>query len=323
MVGPSLNALKAFEVAARSRSLTRAAREMRVTQAAISRHVRTLEEYLEVRLFNRGSRSVQLTPEGARLFASITSAFSEIEQAVSVASRRGRRDVLSVRTNATVAQQWLIPRLASFHAQYPNIEVLLSTSHESFNFSRDHIDVAIRYAASEDELSHLAYDFVAPYCLTPVCSPDLLKGGTVDPLELLRTTTLLHSIIRPRHWEMWLSAAGLRDEVDPNKGLKFQVSAMAYDAAMRGIGIAMGVQCLVADDLQLGRLVAPFDCVHPDGAFYLTYPNGAHHPPGFDRFRSWIRESIGADWSPRVGDDSMSALSRGYRSRAVTPLQSS
>ncbi|MBX3521894.1 MAG: transcriptional regulator GcvA [Xanthobacteraceae bacterium] len=290
---PSLNALRAFEAAARLKSLTRAAEEMNVTQAAVSRQVRTLEEYLEVALFRRGHRTIELTSEGSNLFKSITSAFSEIEHAVLLASRRGRRSRLSVRTYTTFAQRWLIPKLARFHTRYPAIEVFLSASNAQIDFERDHIDAAIRYGR-EDEFQDYEREFVAPYQITPICSPSMIENVAAFDEDFLRRATLLHSMARPRNWNSWLQATGMSG-IDPTKGLKFESSAMAYDAAMQGIGIAMGVLCMVADDLRANRLVTPFPQVHHEENFYLVYRLSKHLSPVLMQFRDWIREEVEAD----------------------------
>jgi len=297
----SLNALKAFESAARLESLTRAAEELHVTQAAVSRQVRALEEYLEVDLFKRQHRSIQLTAEGRQLFLLITAAFQDIDHAVNMVSRRYRRDTLTVRTYMTFAQRWLIRRLASFHERYPAIEVLISASTAALDFDRDHLDAAIRFSTDTDEFAGLAYDFIVGHDLVPVCSPSLLEGRpTNDAKAFLASTTLLHSLVRPQNWEAWLHSANLVSDIDPTVGLKFESSFMAYDAAMHGMGVAMGVVALVADDIRAGRLVTPFSHVYRHGSYYLVYPEPKVHSRPVVKLRDWLRETVALDTSPTL-----------------------
>lgn len=285
-----LNPLRAFEVAARLKSLTRAAAELNVTQVAVSRQVRVLEDYLNVSLFARGHRSIKLTAEGAQLFSAITGAFSDIDTAIAHTSLRGRRNALSIRAYTTFAQKWLIPRLARFHEQHPSIEVFLSASTQPVDFERNHIDAAITvrdaHAAQPDETA----DFIAPMELLPVCSPAFLEriGGRLD-LDQLRGKTLLHSLARPNAWWDWLAAAGAKPMAQ-GEGMKFQTSAMAYDAAMQGIGIAIGVRCLVQADIALGRLVAPFAFVHTlPISYHLVCPTARAGLAPLAKFRAWIQ----------------------------------
>ena len=285
-----LNPLRAFEVTARLKSLTRAAEELNVTQVAVSRQVRVLEDYLQVSLFSRTHRTIKLTAEGAQLFGAVTGAFSDIDAAVERTSRRGRHNVLAIRAYTTFAQKWLIPRLAHFHAQYPNIEVFLSASTVPVDFDRDHIDAAVTVREIDAPPGDLVADFIAPMELMPVCSPAFLQaaGGQLRP-DQLKGKTLLHSLARPDAWADWLHAAGVNG-VAASEGLKFQTSSMAYDAAIQGIGIVVGVRCLVQDDLTLGRLVAPFDLIHfLPISYHLVCPAARAKHALLMKFRAWIK----------------------------------
>lgn len=284
-----LNAVRAFEVAARHMSFTGAAEELNVTQVAVSRQIRSLEDYLEIPLFERRHRTITLTEEGARLFPAITQAIEDIDRAVSSVSMRGKRNVLLVQSYTTFGHRWLIPRLSRFHKQFPNIDIRLTASTQPVNFERQNLHAVIR--TGNGEFENCDCDFLAPLELVPVCSPGLAKSWTrQESVETLRRQTLLHSLARPNDWAMWLSSAGVKD-VDPGRGLKFENSVLAYEAALQGIGVAMGVRVLVDQFLRLGSLVAPFEHVLPlDTGYYLVIPRGRPMSVALRDFRRWLLE---------------------------------
>jgi LysR family glycine cleavage system transcriptional activator len=286
---PPLNPIRAFETAARHMSFTAAAEELGITQIAVSRQVRVLEDYLEVPLFERSHRAIRLTAEGARLFPATSRAFDEIDTAVASLSMRGRRDVLVVQTYTTFAQRWLIPRLWRFHERLPHIEIRLSASVAPVDFERSQIHAAIQRRSALIERCDV--DLLAPVELVPVCSPALLEGsGEVDRARMLARHPLLHSLARPNDWKLWLASAGLT-QVDPNRGMKFENSVLAYEAALQGIGIAMGIRVLVEQYLHSGSLVAPFGPpLALDDGYYLLIPRGRQRPPALQHFRNWLLE---------------------------------
>jgi LysR family glycine cleavage system transcriptional activator len=286
---PPLNPIRAFEAAARHLSFTAAAEELDITQIAVSRQVRVLEDYLEVPLFERSHRSIRLTAEGARLFPAANRALDEINTAVASLSMRGRRDVLVVQTYTTFAQRWLIPRLWRFHERLPNIEIRLSASVAPVDFERGQIHAAIQRRSALMERCDV--DFLAPLELLPVCSPTLAEGrDEASGAGMLSRHPLLHSLARPNDWSLWLSSAGLT-QVDPSRGMKFENSVLAYEAALQGIGIAMGVRVLVEQYLRSGSLIAPFGpALILDDGYYLLIPRGSQRPPALRRFRDWLLE---------------------------------
>lgn len=286
---PPLNPIRAFETAARHLSFTVAAEELGITQIAVSRQVRVLEEYLEVSLFERSHRSIRLTAEGARLFPAASRALDEINAAVASLSMRGRRDILLVQTYSTFAQRWLIPRLWRFHQRLPTVEIRLSASVAPVDFERGQIHAAIQRRSALMERCDA--DLLAPVELLPVCSPSLIDHGNKSSLaDLLTRQTLLHSLARPHDWKLWLSSAGLKN-IDPNHGMKFENSILAYEAALQGIGVAMGVRVLVEQYLHSGSMIAPFGPALPlDDGYYLLIPRGRKRSPALGHFRDWLLE---------------------------------
>lgn len=290
-VSVPLNPLRAFEASARLLSFTLAADELSVTQVAISRQVRVLEDYLGVELFTRGPRSIQLTDAGARLYPSVSRAFDEISHAAALVSRRNRSDVLAIQAYTTFAQHGLIPLLSSFHERHPGIEVRLSASTQAVDFAHQDLDAAIR--SGNGQWPDYESDFLAPIELLPVVSPALLTslGGLRTPGDL-RRLTLLHSLARPDDWAAWLAAAGCAD-ASGLRVLKFENSAMAYEAAIQGVGCAIGIRALVGRYLATGALVAPLELTHTlPGGYYLVRPKGRRESPALRIFRAWLLDTL-------------------------------
>ncbi|NYI02750.1 LysR substrate-binding domain-containing protein [Cupriavidus plantarum] len=286
---PPLNPLRAFEAAARLSSFTLAAEELCVSQVAISRQVRSLEEYFGVPLFERGHRSIALTQDGARLLPTLTRALDDIAAAASGLRHRGQRDLLSIQAYTTFAQRWLIPRLTSFQKALPHIDMRLTASLRPASFEHGGLDAAIR--SGQGDWPGMHADFLAPLELVPVCRPGLLAGLSAEPGEALRAVTLLHSLSRPDDWSAWLRAHGIV-RVGGHDGMKFENSAMAYEAALQGAGIAIGIRVLVDGYLASGELVAPFSGIHRlDGGYYLVYPVAAPQTDAFLAFRTWLLEA--------------------------------
>jgi len=285
-----LNPLRAFEAAARLLSFTRAAEELNVTQVAISRQVRVLEGYLGVELFRRGPRSIELTDAGARLYPAVGRAFDEISHAAALVSRRNRPDVLAIQAYTTFAQHGLIPLLSRFHEKHPGIEVRLSASTQAVDFAHRDLDAAIR--SGTGAWPDYESDFLAPIELLPVISPSLLKAvGNLRGPGDLRRVTLLHSLARPDDWSAWLAAAGRGD--GGLRVLKFENSAMAYEAAIQGVGCAIGIRALVGRYLDSGALVAPFALTHTlPGGYYLVRPRGRRESPALRIFRAWLLQTL-------------------------------
>jgi LysR family glycine cleavage system transcriptional activator len=292
---PSLNALRAFEAAGRLLSVQLAAEELHVTPAAVSRHIKLLEDQLNLTLFDRGHRSITLTPMGERYLVDIARAFEAMRTATVnlTGSQHGRH--LKIRAYTTFARNWLIPRLSSFHVQHPDIEVILSTSVQPVDFKTDDVDAAIRLSHAPS--SDIGFDRLLQNELVPVCSPEFLRAHpelTNETPEALRKVPLLHSLARREDWAKWLHAAGVKG-VNPLGGLSYESSVLAYFAATQGHGVAIAQRVLITEDLDSGRLVMPFSFALDEGAFtyYLVYPKSRTSSPEFTAFREWLL-SIGA-----------------------------
>ncbi|MBL8697610.1 MAG: transcriptional regulator GcvA [Alphaproteobacteria bacterium] len=284
---PPLNALRAFEATARHLSFTKAAREFRVTQGAVSRHVAVLERQLGAKLFLRHHRSIELTPKGETYFRALRDAFERIQDATDLVFGVSDTPTLRIKLPPTFAIRWIVPRLAGLHAADRRLDVQITTSHSPVDFDREDIDVAI-HSGDEPPPGVIAQRLFGER-LTPVCSPALLRQGRSlrRPADLARHT-LLCSLHRPRDWPSWIAAARVSG-VDGNSGLKFENSSLAYQAAIDRLGIAMAQTALVADDLAAGRLIAPFDLKVPTpGAYFLIYPPRSRELDKVRRFEAWI-----------------------------------
>ncbi|OPZ00293.1 transcriptional regulator [Bradyrhizobium sacchari] len=284
---PSLNGLRAFEAAARHLSFTLAASELNVTQTAISHQIRRLEEELGIRLFIRQNRALALTPEARDYLPGVRAAFNDLRLATDRLLRKDDDKVLTVSTIASLAAKWLLPRLTDFQESHPGIDVRITTSTSLVDFQRDNVDVAIRYGRGQ--WPGVRADWLMADELFPVCSPSLLRGD--KPLrrpEDLKDHVLLHTNVSD-DWRLWLTAAGLSPGISRQPGITFDMTLMTVQAAIDGMGVAMGRTSYVQDDIAKGRLVVPFKIALPaDAGFYLVSPDGRREAPKLAAFRQWI-----------------------------------
>lgn len=292
---PPLNAIRAFEAAARHMSITLAADELNVTPGAVSRQIKTLEDAVGLALFKRSNRQIALTRQGGDYYRSVTRALEALRDATRRLKRRSQPRQLKIRAYTTFAMRWLIPRLSGFHEQHPEIEVLLKASLEPVDFRKEDIEGAVRLGDGN-------WPGTKPYrlvsnVLAPVASPALLKSGPkLRRASDLKRHTLLHSIARPDDWAHWLEAAGAGDDIDPRAGMSYESSAMAYAAALEGQGIAMAQLFLVENDLKEGRLVLPFKTTLDMGdyTYYLITPSHRAESAHMTAFRVWMLEQFDA-----------------------------
>jgi LysR family glycine cleavage system transcriptional activator len=284
---PSLNGLRAFEAAARHLSFTLAAGELNVTQTAISHQIRRLEEELGIALFIRQNRALALTPEARDYLPGVRAAFNDLRLATDRLLRKDDDKVLTVSTIASLAAKWLLPRLADFQEAHPGIDVRITTSTSLVDFQRDNVDAAIRYGRGQ--WPGVRADWLMADELFPVCSPSLLRGD--KPLrrpEDLKDHTLLHTN-NGDDWRLWLTAAGLATGLSRQPGITFDMTLMTVQAAIDGMGVAMGRTSYVQDDIAKGRLVVPFKIALPSNAgFYLVSPDGRREAPKLAAFRQWM-----------------------------------
>ncbi|RIK90081.1 MAG: transcriptional regulator [Burkholderiales bacterium] len=284
---PPLNAVRAFEAVARNGSVTRAARELSVTQGAVSRHVGTLEHWLDMKLFVRTQRGVELTAQGATYFRALRGALDQIDHATRQLQQSPDENLLRLKLPPTFAIRWLVPRLAAFHALHPGIDVQITTSHDRADFDREDIDACIH--SEREPPAGPGFRKLVGEVLLPVCSPRLLERGPrlEQPGDLARHV-LLCSLNRPNDWPAWLAAAGA-PHVDGNSGLKFENAALAYQAAIDELGVMIAQRALVEDDLRSGRLAAPIALpLRTSGGYYLAYPPHRPRSARVAAFEDWI-----------------------------------
>ncbi|WP_024510885.1 transcriptional regulator GcvA [Bradyrhizobium sp. ARR65] len=290
---PSLNGLRAFEAAARHLSFTQAAAELNVTQTAISHQIRRLEEELGLRLFIRKNRALALTPKAKDYLPGVRAAFNDLRLATDRLLRKDNDSVLTISTLASFAAKWLLPRLSTFQEAHPSIDVRITTSNSLVDFRSGDVDAAIRYGRGH--WPGVRARWLTADELFPVCSPALLKGD--KPLRCpqdLAYYTLLHtSGGYDDDWRLWLTAAGLPADISKQRGISFDLIFMTVQAAIDGIGVAMGRTTYVQDDIAKGRLVVPFKIALPaDAGFYLVSPEAADDPPKLRVFRDWLLAAV-------------------------------
>lgn len=284
---PPLNAVRAFEAAARNGSVTRAARELSVTQGAVSRHVRSLEQWLGTTLVERTQHGIRLTAAGATYMRALRGALDQIDHATRQLQKTPDDNLLRLKLPPTFAIRWLIPRLAAFHALHPAIDVQITTSHDRADFDREDIDACIHSERAPPDAP--GFRRLVGEVLVPVCSPRLLARGPGlrEPADLAHYA-LLCSLNRPDDWPAWLGAAGA-PHIDGNSGIKFENAALAYQAAIDELGVMIAQRALVEDDLRSGRLVAPIDRpLRMPGGYYLAYAPDRAPSARLLAFEAWV-----------------------------------
>jgi len=287
---PPLNALKAFEAAARNLSFTKAADELFVTQAAVSHQIKTLEEHLGLKLFLRKNRSLLLTEEGQGYFLDIRDIFTQLIDATEKLLARGAKGSLTVSLTPSFAIQWLVPRLNLFNEAHPEIDVRIKAQDQDENSLTDDVDVAIYYGRGnwsgiETHKLHTEY-------MVPLCSPMLLNSTI--PMKTpadLQKHVLLHDMTR-RNWKTWMKTAGVRD-IKVNQGPIFSHSSMVLQAAVHGQGVALGNSVLAKPDIDAGRLVIPFShYLESKNAFYLVFRESQSELGKIVSFKNWMLDLV-------------------------------
>jgi LysR family transcriptional regulator, glycine cleavage system transcriptional activator len=281
---PSLNAMKAFEAAARHQSFTDAAGELFVTHAAVSRHIKELEDYLGTELFNRTGRGVKLTDAGRRFGSQLTPLFDQLSEAAREAAAVGAARTLKVSVEPSIASRWLVGRLGKFSALHPDIELSIEPNNKLTDFYVDDIDVGIRYGRGPWDDVEMAK--LSEVVIFPVCAPKLLEGKLPFTFEKLADETLLHEH-RKQWWADWLSSAGYKGEMDW-RGTVFQ-NHLAIEAAEAGAGFALADQILVTDSLVEGWLKRPFAIDMKDhGSYWFVRKKGSRETAPARAFREWL-----------------------------------
>jgi len=290
---PSLNALRAFEAAARHESFTAAAAELNVTQGAVSHQVKALETALGVKLFARERQRLALGEAGRAYLEIVRDAFDRLALGTERLLQRQRAGALTLTTSPNFAAKWLVHRLGRFAEAHPEIDLRVSASLHHVDFTRDEIDLAIRHG--DGHWPGLDVTRLCAEEVFPVCSPALLAGRNPlrKPPDLARHP-LLH-VDSQDEWQRWLAAAGA-EGVDTRRGAVFNQASMAIDAAIDGHGVALARSALAAWDLAAGRLVRPFAAaLAVPYAYWIVCPRATAKLPKIAAFRDWLLAEAEAD----------------------------
>lgn len=290
LAGLPLNALRAFEAAARHLNLTRAADELCVTQAAVSHQVKALEDHVGRPLFRRAARGLLLTDEGEGLAPVVRDAFARIEGALAALADQGPAEVLTVGVVGTFAVGFLLERLADFRALHPRIELRMLTNNNKIDLAAESLDCAVRFG--DGAWAREAAELLLPAPLTPLCSP-LTAARLKAPGDLARHV-LLRSY-RVGDWPAWLAAAGLagKASIKP-RGPLFDASAVMVQAAMFGEGVALAPAAMFGRELRQGRLVQPFAIEVDVGGYWLSRPVAREPSPALLLFQAWLLDQCRA-----------------------------
>jgi LysR family transcriptional regulator of beta-lactamase len=283
-----LNALRAFEASARHLSFTLAGLELRVTQAAVSHQVKSLEESLGVRLFRRLPRGLALTDEGQALLPVLTESFERIRATLDRFENGHFREVVTVGAVGTFATGWLLPRLQSFCKSHPHVDLRILTNNNRVDIAGEGLDFAIRFGDGSWHGTKATHLLAAP--LSPVCAPGI-AARLRDPADLGREV-LLRSY-RTDEWARWFAAAGSLCPVI--RGAVFDSSVTMAEAAAQGVGIALLPVRMFARESRQGRLVQPFDVEIAVGDYWLTALKSKPETPGMRVFRTWLLETGAAE----------------------------
>ncbi len=296
---PPLNAVRAFEAAARHLTFEQAGDELGVTAGAVAQQVKALEAWAGLPLFRRlPSRGVALTPLGRLYGAAAGEALDALAEATARLLKPGAAPALTVSTIPSFAANWLIPRLGSLKAVHPEIDLRVQISTELTEFGREEVDVAIRLG--KGRYPGLRADFLMEETFFPVCSAALAQDPARpirEPADLARHT-LLHeeapAIPGYVTWERWLASAGVAGAADTSRGPRFSHTFLALQAAASGQGVALATSVLVGEALEAGRLVRPLAHeVRGEHGYWLVCPEAAAQRPGVAAFRAWILREAG------------------------------
>jgi LysR family transcriptional regulator, glycine cleavage system transcriptional activator len=285
---PSLNALKAFEAAARHVSFTEASEELFVTHAAISRHIRELEEYLGTQLFNRTGRGVTLTDAGSRFGEQLTPLFDRLAEASREAAAVGAARPLNVSVEPAIASRWLVARLGRFQELHPDIELNIDPTTRLVDFHADNVELGIRYGLGDwDNVEMVKLSEVVIF---PVCAPSLIADAPdLKPADLA-DYNLLHEQ-RKQWWSDWLAVNGV-EGVEDWKGTVFQ-NHLAIEAAESAQGFALGDQILCTDAILEGWLKRPFNSDMKDhGSYWIVRAKGSKESGTARSFREWLMSEM-------------------------------
>lgn len=288
---PSMTGLRVFEAAARHLSFTQAGTELGLTQSAVSRQIRALEELLDIKLFRRIQQRLALTTAASTYLPDVRACLSQIEAAtLELLAHRGAGGVLNLAILPTFGTKWLIPRMAGFWKRCPHITVNFTTRPMAFDFQAERLDAAIHFGDASWP-GVVAHRLMGEEVVV-VCSPDLVRNERLRSPTDLADQTLLQHTTRPHAWEDWLRHAGV-DGVASHSGPRFEHLAMVEQAAIAGIGVAVMPRFLVEDEITAGSLVIPFDLpVRSEHSYYLVHPQEKADLPALKVFLEWLLDQV-------------------------------
>ncbi|MEM1412982.1 MAG: transcriptional regulator GcvA [Pseudomonadota bacterium] len=288
-----LNALRAFEAAARNKSFKKAADELFVSHSAISHQVRRLEDYLSVELFHRVSRGVELTRAGRIYYPSLREAFAMIDEGTELVLAPRKDGPLTLQVYSTFAVRWLVPRLSGFHHAHPDVLIRLHTSQSDVNFEHEDVDLCVMVGKPDAPEVH--YDYLFPKELFPVCSPQLQAGpgGLCEPGDLAGQN-LVQVYPSRGDWYEWLQRFDV-EGADPEAGLQVDSYDLAFNTAAQGLGVALGMTPFVERELRAGSLVEPFpgQRLTANGGWYLACRVEQQDDDRVVAFREWLLKEVG------------------------------
>lgn len=287
-----LTALRSFETAGRHLSFSRAAEELFVSQAAISRQIRELESFLRQPLFVRLHRRVELTDAGRRLLDQLVRSFDDIDRVLSELALSPAQSVVRVSVEPSLAAVWLVPRLNRFRELRPDIDVSLEVDPRLIEFRSGQPELALRFSQLATSWPRSEAERLASTFDSPVLSPALLAAGpSLEKPDDLRHYTLLHEENR-QGWTRWFEAAGVRADAVPARGPMLADASLSKQAALLGHGVALGDLLQIGEELASGELIKPFDIDVASGAYWLVARSLRNLSEPAKAFADWIRSEF-------------------------------
>lgn len=287
---PPLNALKAFESAARHLNFTKAAEDLFVTQAAVSHQIKLLEDFLGVSLFHRRNRLLELTELGAQYFYEVQPLLEQISLATDKIRQQSGRQILTISVPQTFGMHWLVPRLADFHEKYPDVEVRIKGVDQDEGVLGKDIDVAIYYGNGDwNDLESIR---LTESRIVILASPEYLSRNTIRSPKDLVNKHLLHSSTYNK-WKKMIEHLDMKAEIDAETGSIFSHTFMLLQAAMHQQGVAIANQLLAQHEIDKGTLIEPFPTtLFDEKSFYVVYPSQSLQSPKVQQFVEWMQQKM-------------------------------
>lgn len=290
---PPLSAIQGFEAAARRLSFKAAAEELNLTQSAVSHQVRSLEDFLGVKLFTRATNRIALTSAGERYLAEVSDVLAQLRSGTAQLQGREETETLAVHGTPAFIARWLTPRLERYRRRHPNVGVKLTTGLPPTDFAGGAIDIVIHWG--QEPLPGVRVDPFLASARTPVCSPAYLRRhGPMNAPGALLKQTLLHDVVQDG-WPGWFERAGV-DFSGPDLGPRFEHCDLTYNAAERGQGVALAYTALIGREIAEGRLVPIFPIeTDPVVIYSFACQEARSAVPKIAGFRSWLLDEIELD----------------------------